>query len=499
MTPRDAYAELLSRSRERALLASCLELLGWDELTYLPAGGVTFRGRQMAFLSGRLHSLSTDPNWDDLLSAAESTDLTADPLSATAVNLRRWRRTFDRLRRVPRTLVEELAEVTTVAQQVWAEARERNRFAELQPWLERVLALKQSEAACLAAGSDLYDALLQEYEPGATSAALDRLFQELHVALQPLVDAARTREPAADPLQGRRFPIESQRRLAREIAERLGFELTRGRIDETPHPFCTTIGPGDCRIATRFIETDFRPGFFSVLHEVGHGLYEQGLDPELYGTPRGEAPSLGLHESQSRLWENGVGRSAAFWQWFYPRVQTLFGASLGEVPVGEFVASLQCVRPGVNRVVADRTTYDLHILARFELERALIHDDLRVAELPGAWRESYRQYLGVEPQSDAEGCLQDDHWPAGQIGYFPTYTLGNLYAAQLLEAVQASDPDLEPQFAAGDFESLRRWLRVHVYAAGQRCEAAELLQRATGRPVQVGPLVRALQRQRVDV
>lgn len=475
------------------MLSSCVELLGWDELTYLPAGGVTFRGRQMAYLSGQLHLAATDPRLDELLTAAEGSELTQDPHGPTGANLRRWRWTYDRLRRVPRTLVEELAEVTTVSQQVWAEARDRDRYDEFQPWLERVIALKQSEAGCLAQGGDLYDALLQDYEPGATSAGLSVLFAELQRALRPLIERAREAgPPECDPLSGRRFPTAAQWGLAQEAAERLGFDLHRGRMDATAHPFFSPVGPGDCRIATRFIEQDFRPGFFSVLHEVGHGLYEQGLDPELYGTPLGEAPSLGLHESQSRLWENGVGRSAAFWRYFWPRVQHYFAGQLSDVRMEQFLQSLQRVEPGVNRVTADRSTYDLHIVIRCELERALVQDDLRAAELPGAWREAYRERLGVTPNNDAEGCLQDGHWSSGQFGYFPTYTLGNLYAAQLLDAARERLPDLETGFAKGEFGPLRDWLRQHIYRQGQRYSAEELLYLATGRGVEVQPLVRAL-------
>jgi len=491
MTPRDAYAELLRRSRERALLTSCLELLGWDELTHMPPGGVGFRARQMAYLSGLAHAAATDPRLGELLAVAEGSELSDDPHAATAVNLRRWRWSYDRLRRVSRELVEELADVTTVAQQIWAEARERSRFREFLPWLERILALKRTEARCLAAGDDLYDALLADYEPGATARDLAALFQELRSELAPLVAAAKGRR-AADPLSRRAFPVAAQRELALEVAAVVGFDIDRGRIDATPHPFFSPVGPGDCRITTRYVEADFREGFFSLLHEIGHGLYEQGIDPELHGTPLGEAPSLGMHESQSRLWENGVGRSPAFWRYFYPRVRSYFLDGLEDVSQETFVASINRVQPGPIRTRADRVTYDLHIIIRFELEQALIRGELAARDLPAAWRERYRELLGCQPRNDAEGCLQDGHWSAGQFGYFPTYTLGNLYAAQILQAARETLPDLDARFAAGEFHSLREWLQREIYNHGQRYTARELIVRVTGRPPETGPLVRSL-------
>lgn len=475
------------------MLASCLELLSWDELTYMPHGGVTFRARQTAYLAGLLHAQSTDPRLGECLAAAEASDLVADPHGVTAVNLRRWRWSYDRLSRVPRGLVEELADVTTVAQQVWADARSQSAFEDFLPWLERVLSLKRDEASHLAAGGDLYDALLEDYEPGATSSELQRLFDALRAELSPLMAEYRTSlHPPARVLAGRQFEIDRQQGLTEQVAAALGFDFNRGRIDTTAHPFFSPIGPGDCRITTRYSEHDFCEGFFSVLHEVGHALYEQGIATEYHGTPQGEAPSLGLHESQSRLWENGVGRSRAFWECFYPQAQALFPDALGDVPLRDFVAEINAVHPGCNRVRADRVTYDLHIMVRFELERALIQGDLRAAELPGAWNERYRKDLGVSPPNDAEGCLQDGHWSAGQFGYFPTYSLGNVYAAQLLEAARRALPNLDVLFARGEFEPLREWLAQQVYGHGQRFTAMELIAEATGEPPSIRPLVESL-------
>ena len=492
MHPQAAYEELLRRSRERFLLSSSLELLSWDELTHMPRGGVSHRGRQMAYLAGLLHDAATDPQLDELLNISEA--LGAEAGSAAAVNLRRWRWSFDRLSKLPRALVAELADVTTTAQQMWSEARHNDDFAEFLPWLQRVLELKRSEARCLASNGDLYDALLQDYEPGATSAQLRVLFGELRTALTAILASAtsgtRRRRPA---FLRREFPVDRQRILTETVAGIFGFDFDRGRIDTTEHPFFSPIGPGDCRLATRYTSTDFGEAFFAMLHELGHGLYEQGLDPELAGTPMGEAPSLGLHESQSRLWENGVGRSAPFWRFFYPRMQSLFHDVLHDVGQEEFLAAVNFVEPGLNRVRADAVTYDLHVMMRCDLEQALLTGDLSTADLPGAWREKSLEYLGIAPVNDAEGCLQDGHWSAGQIGYFPTYTLGNVYAAQFLEAARREMTDLDRQIEEGEFGTLRNWLQARVYSQGQRLTATGLLAEVTGRPPGCGALVADLQ------
>ncbi len=496
MKPQPAYAELLRRSRERALLASCIELLGWDELTHMPRGGVENRGRQMAYLAGLLHDASTDPRLGECLAAVEDSPLVSDAGSVAAVNVRRWRWSFDRLSRLPREMIEEEATVTTTAQQEWAAARQNNDFAQFQPWLERVLHLKRAEADCLRSGGPAYDALLEEYEPGATAAQLAVLFAELRRELTDLLATIRPnrrrRNPAA--VLHRDYPIDRQRILGEGIAAAIGFDLDRGRIDTTTHPFFSPIGPGDCRITTRYSSSDFSEALFSMLHELGHGLYEQGLDPEHAGTPFGEAPSLGLHESQSRLWENAIGRSRPFWEHFYPRVRELFHDSLGRATLDEFYLAINHVQPGFNRVRADEATYDLHVMVRFDLEQALLADDLRPADLPAAWNEKYREYLGIVPPDDAEGCLQDGHWSSGQFGYFPTYTLGNVYAAQIFAAAQRALPALDDQIRAGDFAPLRDWLQSTLYREGARYSAPDLVQRVSGEAPNCAALINALRR-----
>ncbi len=522
MTPQAAYDELVRRSRERSLLVSCIELIGWDELTYMPRGGVENRSRQMAYLAGLYHDAVADPREGELLGIVSASPLVADPLAAPAVNVRQWRRVHERISRQPKALVEELARVTTAAQQVWAAARQNERFAEFRPWLEQIVRLVREQGECLrnanvgrisnpsekaldgrignpsyvtSAADSAYDALLQDYEPGASAEQLRQLFAALRPELAALLDAIRGANPrTSSAILRRDYLLDRQKIFGESVAAALGFDFDRGRLDTTTHPFFSPIGPGDARITTRYRQNDFAEAFFSLLHELGHGLYEQGLDAEHYGTPLGESSSLGVHEALARLWENAVGRSLPFWRHFFPQAREVFHQALHDVDLDEFYVAVNHVRPSVNRVRADEATYDLHVLVRFELEQALLSGDLQPADLPAAWNEKYREYLGVTPANDAEGCLQDGHWSAGQFGYFPTYTLGNVYAAQLFATARASLPDVDEQFAAGDFASFNSWLGDRIYRHGQRYLAVDLIESATGQSLDHRPLVEALRR-----
>jgi carboxypeptidase Taq len=481
MKPEAAYEELIQRTRESALLSSSAEILSWDEQVYMPPGGAEYRGQQLALLAGLHHERETDPRVGELLAAVEGSSLVSDLLSPAAVNVRELRRAYDRSTRLPRRLVEELAGLVPVAQQAWVSARQRADFATFNPWLEKMVALKRHEAQALGYENVAYDALLDEYEPGVRSEDLALLFDTLRQEVVPLVAELTYNAPKPKTAVLRReFPVERQRMFSEEVAATLGFDFQRGRLDTTVHPFFSSIGPGDCRITTRFSATNFCDSFFGVLHEVGHGLYEQGLDPEYYDTPMGESASLGIHESQARLWENAVGRSRAFWQHLLPRARRLFPEALQQVGLDEFHAAINHVEPSPLRVGADEATYDLHILIRFELEQALIAGDVSCSEIPTAWNEKYRHYLGIVPSNDAEGCLQDAHWSEGLIGYFPTYTLGNLYAAQLYESAVRAMPDLEKQFACGEFNGLLSWLRDQLYRQGHRFRAVMLIEHITG-------------------
>jgi carboxypeptidase Taq len=488
-----AYDELMRRVREETLLTTVEALLEWDEETYMPAGGVENRSEQLALIAGVLHDRGTDPRLGELLVAVEGSDLLADPAAPSAINVRALRREYDRFIRLPRSLVEDVARTTALAQKAWAGARAAGDFARFRPWLERIVALKRAEAECVGYVGEPYDALLEDYEPGLRSEVVARLFSALRRELVPLAEriAGASRRPDASVLR-RHFPSERQRRFGEAVAGAVGFDFTRGRMDLGGHPSCNGLGAGDCRITLRFDDRDFAGGLLTILHEVGHGLYEQGLDPEHYGTPLGEAASVGMDEAQARFWENRVGRDHTFWEHFYPRARELFPESLGDVPLDEFHFAVNRVAPSLIRVQADEVTYNLHVMVRFDLERALLSGALPVADLPDAWRAAYRSALGVTPRTDAEGCLQDGHWADGMIGYFPTYTLGDVFAAQLYAAAERELGSLGEQFARGEFDALVQWLGRRVYREGGRYPSARLIEAVTGSPPDHRPLVRLL-------
>jgi carboxypeptidase Taq len=486
-----AYADLISHIKDCRMLESCGSLLGWDERTYMPTQGSRHRGEQMALLARLVHEMLTAPRVGELLAAAEAEKPERD--SVEAANLREIRRAHDRAAKLPRELVEELARVTTQAQQVWQQARHDNDFPAFLPWLEKIVALKRREAQAVGYTEAAYDALLDEYEPGATTAEVTAVFAELRKELVPLVAGIleRGKRPKTDILE-REYPVERQAIFGQSAAAAIGFDFTAGRLDVTTHPFCSTTGPGDVRLTTRYNAKHFNEGFFGILHEAGHGIYEQGLPAEHFGTPCGSAASLGIHESQSRLWENQVGRSRVFWEHFFPRARQVFVGALHDVGFDDFLLAVNDVRPSLIRIEADEATYNLHIILRFELEQALVSGDLEAANVPGAWNEKFQQFLGLTPPNDAQGCLQDIHWSFGGLGYFPTYTLGNLYAAQFMEQARSDLPGFEEGVRRGDFAALKGWLHEKIHRHGQRWRAGELCRRITGRALSPQPLVRYL-------
>lgn len=493
MTPQAAYDELLRRSREEALLESCQAILGWDELTYMPSGAVQGRADQLAYLAGLQHDRATDPRLGELLAIAAQAVDANDPFAPLAVNVRELTRTHARSIKLPKALVEEQARIAPLSQQQWTISRQEADFASFCPWLEKIVHLKRQEAECLGYVDHPYDALLEDYEPGARCRDLQTLFTALQAELTPLLQGIRqAKKRSKVAILRRHYPVEQQRALAQELAAAVGFDFDRGRIDVAVHPFSIHLGSGDCRIAIRYSVNNGADAIFTLLHEVGHGLYEQGLDPAHFGTPMGAACSLGMHESQARLWENLVGRSLPFWKYWYPRTRQMFPEALKRVSVADFFAAVNHVEPSLNRVQADEVTYNLHILIRFELEKALLRGDLPVADVPSAWNEAYRRYLDVTVPDDAEGCLQDGHWSEGLFGYFPTYTLGNLFAAQLFARARADLGGLETAFARGEFGLLIDWLRVMVHREGSRYPAPELIRRVTGMLPDHRPLVEHL-------
>ncbi|HEY4232230.1 MAG TPA: carboxypeptidase M32 [Lacipirellulaceae bacterium] len=487
------FEQLCAHTRDTVLLSSTQSLLEWDERTKLPPAGGTYRAEQVSFLAGLVHKRQTQPEIGGWLADLAGSALAQDPHSDTGAVICNLQRDYDKATKLPQSLVEELARTAVLGQQVWAEARAANDFDRFRPLLERTVELKRQEADALGYADVRYDALLDEYEPGAKTAEVRQVLAMLRGTLVPLVAeiAASSRRPKSEILK-RHFSVEQQKTFGRQAAEAIGFDFQSGRIDVTDHPFCTELGPSDTRLTTRYNDHDFCDGLFTTLHEAGHGIYDQGLPKEHYGLPTGEAVSLGVHESQSRMWENLVGRSLGFWEHFYPLAQRVFRESLADVPLEDFYFAINDVRPSLIRTEADEVTYNLHVLVRFELEQALLDDDLRVADLPGAWNEKYRKYLGIEPPADTDGVLQDVHWSAGLFGYFPTYSLGNLYASQLFEQAQQELGELELAFRNGQFRPLRDWLQAKVHREGRRYPAAQLVQRISGQAISPSALMRHL-------
>ena len=491
--PATAFQQLAEHYRETAKLENIKQLLEWDERTLLPERGGAYRADQITLLSGLVHDRNTDPRIQDWLDSLVDSPLTAEPYGDSEATIRRIRSDYLKQVKLPRKLVEEFSHARVVGQQAWVKARSGNDFASFQPALDKILSLTRETAEAIGYEEQPYDALLDFFEPDAKTSQVFEVLESLKEKLVPLVAEIQEskRRPRTDILK-RHYPLAAQEQLGKLAAAKIGFDFSAGRLDVTHHPFCCTTGPYDCRITTRYDEHFFPSAFFSTLHEAGHGLYEQGLRADWYGLPPGQYASLGIHESQSRLWENIVGRSYAFWSFFYPEAKKLFPEALGDVPIGDFHFAINEVTPSLVRVEADEATYNLHIIIRFELEQALLSGDLQVGDLPGAWNEKYTQQLGITPETDSDGCLQDVHWSAGLIGYFPTYSLGNIYSAQLLEQAREDLGDLDAMFAAGEFIPLLKWLRDNVHEAGQRYPAAQLVEQICGDPIDSDPLIRYL-------
>lgn len=497
----EAYQELAQRLRSAELLGSCASVLSWDEQTYMPPGGAEHRADQLSLLAGLTHERRVDPRIGELLTELEQSGELGDPDGDIAANVREARRSYDRATKLPRRLVEEISRTTTLAQQAWVKARENADFPHFLPWLEKMVSLKREEAQAIGYGAGVpYDALLDEYEPRMTAAEVAAVFQPLRDELVRLVAAiqASSRKAPVEILE-RFYPVTAQQVFAEGASKRIGFDFHRGRIDRSPHPFCSGFGPGDCRLTTRYHDHHFPSAFFGVLHESGHGIYEQGLPKEHFGLPTGQAVSLGIHESQSRMWENFVGRSRSFWRYFFPYAQQAFPAALKDVSLDDFHFAVNDVRPSFIRVEADEATYSLHIMLRFELEQQLISGNLKPADVPGAWNELFAKSLHLTPPNDSQGCLQDIHWSGGLIGYFPTYALGNLYAAQFFDAARKDLGDLDEQFAQGEFEPLKRWLNEKIHRHGRRYSAARLVELVTGKPLSHEPFIRHLAAKATDL
>jgi carboxypeptidase Taq len=486
----DAYPRLCERAREVHLLQSIGALLSWDLETYLPAKAVPYRADQLSYLEAKAHLLFTEPSVGDWIKSAEDSGF--EPGTEEAANIREWRRSYDRATKIPVALVEEFEKTRTMARTAWVTARAESNFALFEPHLGRLLELNCQKADLWGFKDSPYDALIEEYEPGITAAEIKPVLEDLRAALVDLLSQIRGATVNENFLDGH-YPIEGQKAFCREVAAAFGYDFDAGRIDTTAHPFSTTLGPFDQRITTRYSEKRFEVSLYGVMHETGHALYEQGLLPDRAGLPSGDSVSLGIHESQSRLWENHVGRTAQFWHRWHAKA-CKFLPDLARYSPADLAKGVQRVAPSFIRVEADEITYDLHILLRFELELALIEQRLMVKDLPAAWNARFKELFGLTVGEDRLGVLQDIHWSLGSIGYFPTYTLGNLNAAQLMDSAEKQVPDLGGQLADGNYVPLLRWLRESVHQHGRTYLPQELMRKITGEPTQARHRVEYLKR-----
>ena len=467
-------------------LGQAQQALEWDQQVMMPPGGVEQRSHQLAALAAVVHGRVSDPAFGELIAGLEAE---AELPEAACADVREARRAFDRAVKIPERLVQARAEACSLAQSAWERARAGNDFAAFRPHLERVVALTREQAAAVGGG---YDALLDDYEPGMTEAGLREVFTDLKAQLVPLLDAVRGASRRPDPaLLTRRFPVAGQQAFCAAVLKDMGFDLQAGRFDVSAHPF-TSGTLRDVRLTTRYLEDGLGSALFGTIHEGGHGLYEQGLDPDRYRDPAGQACSMGIHESQSRLWENLIGRSRAFWSHYYEPLRRACPGVLDGVAPDAFYAAVNAVAPSLVRVEADEATYNLHIILRFELESDLVAGRIEVRDLPALWGAGMKASLGLEPPDDRLGVLQDIHWSAGLFGYFPTYALGNLYAAQFMEQMKRDLPDLDAQVARGELGGVKGWLNRAIHVHGRIWTAPELCRRVTGTALSAEPLMRHL-------
>ena len=486
---------LVSHLQETALLATSNNLLDWDQETQMPPGGLEWRARQQALIARLVHERSSSRERGDLIAAVES-DRSAMSDPKTAALAREARRDYDKATKLPATLVEEMAKTSSVAKHEWAEARAASDFKRFAPWLEKLVVLLRAQADCygFAKDGERWDALADLYEPGCTARYVAGVFDPLRPRLQRLIAEIKSApKRPADGFNDHFVSIERQEALSRFVAERIGFDFSRGRLDRSTHPFCGGTHCNDVRMTTRYNERCVNDALGSTMHESGHAIYEQGLDFAHIGTPLGESVSLGIHESQSRMWENQVGRSRPFWSWLASSLPGIIGADAARFSLDDLYGAANVVEPGCIRVEADEATYNLHVMVRFEIERAVIGGSLEVAGIPSVWNRLYKDLLGLEVPDDRRGCLQDIHWSMGAMGYFPTYTLGNLYASQFFEAACEQMPGLADGFARGEFAPLRKWLNENIHIHGKRYSPSELVQRVTGKPLSAEPLMRHLE------
>ena len=486
----ERLADLKRRLLELSDLGGALAVLGWDQATYMPMGGAAARGRQGAVLSRIAHEMLTDPAMGKLLDGLASYAANLPDDSDDAAIIRVARREYDKAIKVPSGFVAQWSEMGTASYDAWTRARPANNFAAMRPYLEKAVDFSRRYADYLGPYQHIADPLIDGPDEGMTVATVRTLFNELRAELVPIVQAIAEQPVADDSCLHGTFPEAKQIAFSLIPVKRFGYDFDRGRVDKTHHPFCTKLATGDVRITTRVREDDISDALFSLLHETGHALYEQGVNPKYAGTPLNSGVSAGVHESQSRLWENIVGRSRGFWVHYYPKLREAFPDQFKRVPLETFYRGINKVQRSLIRTDADEVTYNLHVMLRFDLELALLEGRLKVKDLPEAWRARFAADFGIVPPDDRDGCLQDVHWYSGTVGgLFQGYTIGNILSAQFYAAAVKAHPDIPQEIAKGEFGPLHGWLQRRLYRYGRKFPPAEIVKRATGKPMTIGPYI----------
>ena len=489
-TKRNPYEQLSEFSKEIATWNTISNLLEWDQETYMPSDAVEFRSSQNGLVTSHTHKLRTGSKFTKLLSGIINletgeivdTTLTA-PQKAAA---KAWRRDYLKSVKLPNSFIKNLATTTSKACAAWSEARKESNFKKFAPHLEKIVKLNQKKAAYLGFKETPYDALLDLYEPDSTCAKLVPLFDSLKTGLKTLLHKITSKAPLNKSFLTQNFDETAQFEFAKTLLKAMGFHPETSRLDLTNHPFCSPMHPTDIRMTTRIHADDIMSNLFSALHEGGHGLYGLNLPLQFFGTPLGEQISLGIDESQSRFWETRIGRTRPFWHHFLPQLQEKF-PQLKNITLDQFYAAINTVAPSFIRVEADEVTYTLHVILRFEIEKMVIEGALKIKDIPQVWNQKMQELLGITPPNDTLGCLQDIHWSFGSMGYFPTYALGNLYAAQFFEKFAHDFPDWETKISHGDLSFIREWLKTHIHQYGRQYSPHELIEKVTGKPLSEKP------------
>lgn len=490
------YAKLLKLSHHARILTGISHLLDWDQETYMPQGAAAIRSVQQETLAGLIHEQKSGKKFKSALSKliniSDGVILANDLSEEKQAALKQWRRDYVQENALPKKFVTEFAKLSSQSVLAWRNAKKENSFHKFAPFLEKLILMSKKKADFLGYQNHPYDALLDQYEPGITTLQVSKSFSSLRTSIVDLLKKILNKKPIDDSFLHGNFSHEKQLEFAHKILKDMGYSKEHGRLDISSHPFSSASHPTDSRITTRIHPTSLISCISVILHEAGHALYEMGLPTEHYGSPLGDSISLGIHESQSRWWETRIGQSRAFWQHYLPLLKEQFNGQLEPIDLESFYKAINKVEPSLIRVDADEVTYPLHIILRFELERALIEGSLKIREIPEAWNAKMKELLGIVPKTYAEGCLQDIHWAMGGFGYFPTYTLGNIYASQLFESFEKKHPDWEKRIALGDLHFITKWLYEAVHKHGRRYSSQEILQLSTGKDPSEMPYIKYL-------